>query len=128
PGQTITEATRRRVREAAVALGYSPHGVARALREGQSRIVLLAVPSMRGGRGLESFVAGMSAELRTLDHSLLVTTSEDGLPREAIQAIAPRATLRLADFLAESAWRGPVLGAVDGRLAGLEFHTLTQLR
>ena len=60
PGQTITEATRRRVREAAVALGYSPHGVARALREGQSRIVLLAVPSMRGGRGLESFVAGMS--------------------------------------------------------------------
>lgn len=132
PGQTLTEATRRRVREAATSLGYAPHGVARALREGQSRIVLLIVPPVRGGRGLESFEAGMSEELRTLGHSLLVTTapdgSEAGLPLEAIQAISPRATVRLADFLAVSAAQDPVLGAVDGRLAGLEFHTRTQLQ
>ena len=33
-GKSIPEATRERVRDAARSLGYVPHGIARALREG----------------------------------------------------------------------------------------------
>src|SRR4051794_15670343 len=58
-GQTITERTRDRVRTAADALGYVPHSVARALREGMSRIVLLKVGDMLGGRSLNRFIVGM---------------------------------------------------------------------
>jgi len=56
PGQTIPPATQERVRGAAAALGYQPHGLARALREGRSRIVLLAIGRVRGGRSLEGFI------------------------------------------------------------------------
>ena len=34
PGQSISAPTRERVRQAARDLGYVPHGIARALREG----------------------------------------------------------------------------------------------
>ena len=43
PHQTISAATRDRVKEAARTLGYVPHGVARALREGTSRVVVLNI-------------------------------------------------------------------------------------
>jgi Bacterial regulatory proteins, lacI family len=48
PRRTISTATRERVMAAARELGYVPHGIARALREGASRIVVLNVD-----RGLE---------------------------------------------------------------------------
>src|SRR6516225_9965879 len=43
PDQSISPATRERVRQAARDLGYVPHGIARALREGSSRIHVLLV-------------------------------------------------------------------------------------
>lgn len=97
PRQTIPEVTRQRVREAAAALGYTPHSIARALREGTSRIVLLTVGSWRGGQSLESFIAGVGAELRVHGHTLLVHYGEesDGSLGELLQAVAPRAVLDL---------------------------------
>jgi DNA-binding LacI/PurR family transcriptional regulator len=47
-GKSIPEATRERVRAAAQSLGYAPHGIARALREGSSRVVVL-LACQRGG-------------------------------------------------------------------------------
>ncbi len=50
--QSIPEVTRTKVLEAARALGYTPHAAARALRGGQSTIVLLAVRNVPYGRNL----------------------------------------------------------------------------
>ncbi|GAA3383489.1 LacI family DNA-binding transcriptional regulator [Cryptosporangium minutisporangium] len=44
PGQTISEATRQRVLDAATRLGYRPHSAARALASGRSQLVLLVLP------------------------------------------------------------------------------------
>ena len=50
PNQSISAATRERVRQAARDLGYVPHAIARALREGSSRIVVLRPTSGRIAR------------------------------------------------------------------------------
>ena len=138
PDQTVREQTRERVREAAASLGYVPHGVARALREGRSRIVLLNVGSLLGGHSLDSFISGMSEELRALEHSLLVTAGSHaglgGVPQESLDAIAPRAVLDLPRLITgpseDDSVFGPnsVFGAIGGHRTGLAFHTLTQLR
>ncbi|HWU48134.1 MAG TPA: LacI family DNA-binding transcriptional regulator, partial [Humibacter sp.] len=44
PGQTISEATRDKVIDAAQRLGYRPHLAAKALASGRSRIILLVLP------------------------------------------------------------------------------------
>jgi DNA-binding LacI/PurR family transcriptional regulator len=72
PGQSISAATRERVREAARALGYVPNGVARALREGTSRIVVLAIDPAMEGNYARSYIAGLDAELAAHEHVLLV--------------------------------------------------------
>lgn len=124
PGQTIPEATRVRVRDAATRLGYVPHGVARALREGTSRIVLLSVGTFRGGNSLDGLVDAMRAELALHDHALLVMTGE--VPREVLDVVAPRAVVDLAQLTQDD--DGTVVGTADGAGAGLSFHTRTQLR
>ncbi|MDU0969194.1 MAG: LacI family DNA-binding transcriptional regulator [Actinomycetaceae bacterium] len=45
PGQSISDATRERVKEAADSLGYIPNGSALALQQGSSDIVLMAMPN-----------------------------------------------------------------------------------
>lgn len=136
PGQTIPTPTRERVRTAATSLGYSPHGVARTLREGRSRIVLLHVGQLGGGNNLDGFVQGMSEELSRLDHSLLITTGHtdytdhaerDAIRRDVLDAVAPRAVLDL-DRIANSRTDDALLGVADGSVAGLAFHAVTQLR
>lgn len=132
PGQTITERTSERVRLAAASLGYAPHGIARTLREGKSRIVLLNIGSLVGGNSLDSFITGMADELRRLDHTLFVTTDRGsaggGVPAEVLDAVAPRAVLDLARIATASRGDDDMFGVVDGHQAGLAFHTLTQLR
>ena len=71
PGQSISAATKDRVREAARALGYVPNGVARALREGTSRIVVLAIDPAMEGNYARSYIAGLDAELAAREHVLL---------------------------------------------------------
>ncbi|TQS42017.1 LacI family DNA-binding transcriptional regulator [Cryptosporangium phraense] len=121
PGQTIPAATQARVRQAADELGYVPHGIARALREGTSRIVILNVGRLPRRSTLESFVDGLDAELTRLDHTLLVRYG--GSLSRAVGAAAPRAVLDLAGLYASE---DP--DALDGGwIAGLAAHTLTQI-
>lgn len=125
-GQAIPADTRDRVRAAAARLGYVPHRIARALREGSSRTVLLSTAGVPSGHSLESFIAGLDDELRGLGHTLLVAHRRAGaaLPQDVIDAFAPRAVLDLAavyDGTVDAGWEG---GWVDGMAA----HGLAQLR
>ena len=78
PGQSISAATRERAEAAARQLGYAPHGLARALREGASRLVVLSTHRMWGGGSLQGFVRGMRDELGSRGYALVVHASEDG--------------------------------------------------
>jgi DNA-binding LacI/PurR family transcriptional regulator len=124
PGQSISAATRDRVRQAAKDLGYVPHGIARALREGTSRIVVLVIDPVLEGNYARSYVRGLDAELTAHGHALVVryehaardvaSGAGDGLgaqdspdspdsrdprdtTRQLTDAIAPRAVLRFGE-------------------------------
>ncbi|GGN36930.1 LacI family DNA-binding transcriptional regulator [Streptomyces fuscichromogenes] len=99
PRQTISTATRERVMAAAHELGYVPHGIARALREGSSRIVVLNVDHGLEGNFSRSYVRGLDEELAEHDHVLLVRhghAAPESL-QKVLDAIAPRAVLRLGE-------------------------------
>jgi len=99
PNQTISPATQARVRQAAHDLGYVPHGIARALREGSSRIVVLNVDSGLEGNYSRSYIRGLDEELAAHDHVLLVRQgySAPQSTQAVLDAIAPRAVLRFAE-------------------------------
>ncbi|QAY60281.1 LacI family transcriptional regulator [Microbacterium protaetiae] len=126
PGQTITPATQQRVRAAAASLGYAPHGVARALREGASRSVLLNVGAALSGHSLDSFIAGMTDELRRHGHSLLISAGS-GIPQDAVDALRPRGVVDLDVLLSGASDDHPVFGSAGGQYAGFALHTMTQL-
>lgn len=128
PGQTITPSTRERVRRAADSVGYVPHRIARALREGRSPVVVVNVGTMIGGSTAAPLVEGMAAELRRHGHTLLVTAEPSGISAEVIGAVAPRATLDLAVVTMGEEDDDVVSGVAAGDHAGFAFHTVTQLR
>lgn len=98
PNQSISAATRERVREAARDLGYVPHGIARALREGSSRIVVLTLDVALDGNYARSYIRGLDAELAEHDHALLVQYQHAGpSARATLDVIAPRAVLRFGE-------------------------------
>ena len=97
PGQSISAATRDRVREAARALGYVPNGIARALREGTSRIVLLTIDAALDGHYARSYIQGLDAELTAREHVLLVRYSRDAPGRPVLDTVVPRAVLRFGE-------------------------------
>ncbi|MDT7846739.1 LacI family DNA-binding transcriptional regulator [Streptomyces justiciae] len=99
PRQTISAATRERVMAAAQDLGYVAHGIARALREGASRIVVLNVDWGMEGNFSRSYVRGLDEELAEHDHILLVRHGH-AIPeatQKVLDTIAPRAVLRLGE-------------------------------
>jgi DNA-binding LacI/PurR family transcriptional regulator len=127
PGIAISAATRERVRETAKGLGYVPHGIARALREGSSRIVVLSIDSGYEGNYSRSFTRGLDDELAAHDHVLLVRHGHSA-PRSQqrlIEAIAPRAVLLMPDYLApghefdDGGWDGGLAGNVGVQLSYL---------
>jgi DNA-binding LacI/PurR family transcriptional regulator len=100
PGQSISAATRERVREAARSLGYVPNGIARALREGTSRIVVLTIDAVLEGNYARSYIRGLDLELAAHEHVLLVRYSHDNADRpdkQLIDAVSPRAVLRFGE-------------------------------
>jgi DNA-binding LacI/PurR family transcriptional regulator len=101
PGQSISAATRERVRAAARDLGYVPNGLARALREGTSRIVLLTIDPALDGNYARSYIGGLDAELAAHEHVLLVRhvhpPAGDAAERLVLDAIVPRAVLRFGE-------------------------------
>ena len=120
-GKSIPEATRERVRAAARSLGYAPHGIARALREGNSRVVVLTIDSYLEGNYSRTFARGLDEELAAHGHMLLVrhehaapSVPADSAPpaplappalpapparpapdRPVLDALSPRAVIRL---------------------------------
>ena len=127
PGQSISAATSERVREAARALGYVPNGIARALREGTSRIVVLAIDPAMEGNYARSYIGGLDAELAAHEHVLLVRYTHEGTggadPR-LTDAIAPRAVLQFG----EPYLTGRELDdSGGGRRDGLAAHVAAQV-
>jgi DNA-binding LacI/PurR family transcriptional regulator len=125
---TLSEATRVRVRQAAAELGYVPHGIARALREGSSRIVVLSIETGLEGGYSRSYVRGLDQELAQHDYVLLVRNGRFGPESEqpVLDAIKPRAVLRFAESylepgreLDDGGWQGGLAGNVAVQLSYL---------
>jgi len=124
PGISISAATRQRVRETAQGLGYVPHSIARALREGSSRVIVLSIDSGYEGNYLRTFTQGLDEELSAHDYVLLVRHghSAPGSQQRLIEAISPRAALRMPDYLApghefdDGGWHGGLAGNVEVQL------------
>jgi DNA-binding LacI/PurR family transcriptional regulator len=121
--QRISPATRDRVMQAARELGYVPHGVAKALREGSSRIVLLGLPpGARGGGSLVGYLRGLDEELARHGHMLLVRRSAGESLAPVVAAVSPRGVIDLSGlYQSEPATDG-------GWVNGLAAHTMVQLR
>jgi DNA-binding LacI/PurR family transcriptional regulator len=127
PRQTISATTRDRVKRVARELGYVPHGVARALREGSSRVVVLNIDAGMEGHYSRSYIQGLDAELAAHDYVLLVRPGHH-TPQSAQQvldAIAPRAVIRFG----ETYLTGHELDDLGGGWRdGLAAHSTLQLR
>ncbi|GHH69466.1 LacI family DNA-binding transcriptional regulator [Promicromonospora soli] len=131
--QHISPATRDRVTTAARELGYVPHAIAKALREGTSRIVLLALPAGIRGPGLDAYTRGLDDELARHGHVLLVRhgSSLHGTLASVIATVSPRAVIDLSGLYREAAdgpAAEPVTSNDGGWIDGLAAHTLVQLR
>jgi DNA-binding LacI/PurR family transcriptional regulator len=127
PDQTISAPTRERVQRAARELGYSPHGIARALREGNSRIVVVIVRRGLDTNYARSFIRGLDAELRSRGHVVLVRHGDDEptATRELLDTIMPRAVLDIGgNYLTGHELDDPGGGWRDG----LAAHTALQIR
>jgi DNA-binding LacI/PurR family transcriptional regulator len=123
--QTISPATRERVQHAARDLGYVPHGIARALREGTSRTVLLNLDTEASNGSLLRFIRGMNAELALHDHVLLVRYGE-GAPaalQPILNAVSPRATVDFTGLYEP----GSEISRDGGWENGLAAHTAVQI-
>jgi DNA-binding LacI/PurR family transcriptional regulator len=114
-GKSIPDATRERVREAARSLGYVPHGIARALREGSSRVVVLSIDPALESNYSRTFARGLADELAAHGHVLLVRHEHSAsVPdRQILDMISPRAVLTLpGNYLAagheldDGGWEG----------------------
>jgi DNA-binding LacI/PurR family transcriptional regulator len=124
PNQTISEPTRARVLRAAEELGYVVDGIARAMREGSSRIVVLNVDASLEGNYSRSYIGGLDDELARHDHFLVV---KHGHPTaettsQLTHMVSPRAVI---DFAANYS-TGREL-ADGGWTDGLAAHTAVQI-
>ncbi len=125
--QTISAPTRERVRSAANELGYVPHGIARALMEGSSRIVVLNIERNREGNYSRNFIRGLDKELALHGFALLVRHghSSKSDAQEITNVIAPRAVLQFgAVYLTGHELEDSGGGWKDGMAA----HVLLQFR
>lgn len=99
PNQTISKATRGRVQAAARDLGYVPNGIARALMEGSSRIVVLNIERDREGNYSRNFIRGLDNELALHGFALLVRHGHPSKSdaEQITNVIAPRAVLQFGE-------------------------------
>jgi DNA-binding LacI/PurR family transcriptional regulator len=127
PNQTISAATRQRVRTAAQELGYVPNGIARALMEGSSRIVVLNIERNREGNYSRNFIRGLDKELALYGFALLVRHgySSKSHAEQITNVIAPRAVLNFG----EAYLTGHELeDSGGGWKNGMASHVLLQFR
>lgn len=100
PHQTIPEATRRRVRDAATRLGYAPSAAARILRTGRSDIVLGLLPDWPIQHVLGRLVQQLTNAFAEHELTFLVHSSAQPTRplREIWKTVTPAAVLALHDF------------------------------
>ncbi|WP_105974290.1 LacI family DNA-binding transcriptional regulator [Streptomyces geranii] len=100
PHQTIPEATRRRVRDAATRLGYAPSAAARVLRTGRSDIVLGLLPDWPIQHVLGRLIQQLTNAFAEHELTFLVHSSaQPARPlREIWKTVTPAAVLALYDF------------------------------
>lgn len=98
-GVVITDATRRRVLDAAARLGYTPSAAARALRSGRSDLVLCVLPDWTVGPLLDSLIDHVTTVLSQHGLSVLVHISRGSRPLTDLwRAVTPCAVLGLLPF------------------------------
>lgn len=127
PNQTISAGTRERVRTAARDLGYVPHGIARALMEGSSRIVVLNIERDREGNYSRNFIRGLDKELALYGFALLVRHghSSKADAEQIANVIAPRAVLRFGEVYLTG---HELEDSGGGWKNGMAAHVLLQFR
>jgi DNA-binding LacI/PurR family transcriptional regulator len=127
PSQTISEATRKRVQNAARDLGYVPHGIARALMEGSSRIVVLNIERNREGNYSRTFIRGLDKELALYGFALLVRHghSSKSDAEQIVNVIAPRAVLQFGEVYMTG---HELEDSGGGWKNGMAAHVLLQFR
>jgi DNA-binding LacI/PurR family transcriptional regulator len=102
-GQTISDATRRRVIAEAEKLGYRPHQAARALASGQSRIVLLVLPDWPIDHSIRVHLDEASIVLDRAGYSLVTTTPHaDGHAPPLWETLNPDVVMGLLPFPAKT--------------------------
>ncbi|WP_159058718.1 LacI family DNA-binding transcriptional regulator [Streptomyces caeruleatus] len=101
PHQKISAETRERVHAAVAKLGYTPSAAARALRTGQSDIVLLLLADMPLGHTAIELVEQLTQVLQRKGLNV-VTRIEDGGASDSLWAdLAPRTVVVLAPMRAD---------------------------
>jgi DNA-binding LacI/PurR family transcriptional regulator len=124
--QTISAPTRERVLRAARELGYAPNGIARALREGSSRTVVVVIRPGLDTPYARSFIAGLDAELHLHDHVVIVRHGDPDTDsaRELFNTVMPRAVLDIGgNYVTGHDLDDPGGGWRDG----LAAHTALQI-
>jgi DNA-binding LacI/PurR family transcriptional regulator len=127
PNQTISPATRERVQKAARDLGYVPHGIARALMEGSSRIVVLNIERSREGNYSRNFIRGLDKELALYGFALLVRHGHPSKSdaEQIANVIAPRAVLQFGEVYLSG---HELEDSGGGWKNGMAAHVLLQFR
>jgi DNA-binding LacI/PurR family transcriptional regulator len=94
--QTFSPETVARVRAAAAELAYTPHAAARALRKGQSGIVLLALPDVPASTNFAKLVASLTDAVRATNRSLVALAIRPGNRLlDSLRDISPQALLEV---------------------------------
>jgi DNA-binding LacI/PurR family transcriptional regulator len=102
PGQTISDATRRRVLDEAARLGYRPHTAAQALASGKSRIILLVLPDWPIEYSMSQALGEASLVLDHAGYSLVTYTRHDaGRARPLWESLGPDVVFGYTPFSAD---------------------------
>lgn len=78
PGQSIPKATRDKVRQAAVDLGYTPSAAARTLRRGASESVLMVLPDAPIGEAIALAIEGVAHVLEPHGYTVVYRRQHNG--------------------------------------------------
>ncbi len=99
PRQSIPESTRQRVLAAAQELNYTPHAAARALRAGESNLVLFINTGVPYGVNLSVLLDTLTAEVSATGRSLVIWQQRD--PADLATTLAhlqPRLAIALGEL------------------------------
>lgn len=102
PGQSISDATKRKVMETASALGYQPNRAAQALASGSSRIILMLLPDWPLDHSMRTHLDETSMALEAAGYSLVTFTEHRGSrARPLWETLDPDVVMSLTGFTDE---------------------------